>query len=662
MSTKTDLLKQHATLIKNEVGDGMNTANRVGGAILEAAQILESQDTAISEEETRAKKVEKTLSDEAEKQETRINETRSNVKPLVYTSSHAEWGNDYVIPRIIYFKNIAQGVIYRIDADSKVTFDTDHRFYVKHSDNTLELLTGTDGSAILPTDLVLLSYAPTTGFNGGALYISYINATTQKAKKKNEILVPLVGYEAVSSSSGDFVDTGNANPLQKIYRTTSRYITAQDEVSIRLTIGKSNITVRVFEYNENFNMVRYGDFEPISTAWLTKELSSETKYIKCILKKPDLDAIDEINIELLGNDLKEVFNKRPSDNGYQRICVRVNLTNPNACDASTNAVQDAENYGVDYGVICLPPTYKAEGEPTRLIIYCHGAAVNYAADVTRFNTQDLEPEYWLANGYAVMDIEGNPYNNEDEHFGIPQAMECYLAAYKWVINHYNIKRDGVFLGGRSMGGLMTFLLCKDSCPIPVIAACPNVPAAGLIWSWEYMSAQRRAFCAQHMGFVGTAPAWTSNSPMSLEEWNYLKANGLIALKNSIMSMVVDCPSVDEIFANDNNISKSSTSNSPLLTKLESCHMRVKCPVKQFYVMDDATVTPNQCCISIDKMLKNAGMAAEFRLFSDGGGHHYDTQNSHLRTNITTIYGEQLNNIPVVYVEMLQFWRRYEQLN
>ena len=96
--------------------------------------------------------------------------------------------------------------------------------------------------------------------------------------------------------------------------------------------------------------------------------------------------------------------------------------------------------------------------------------------MTRFNAQDLEPDYWLAEGYAVMDVEGNPYNNVDEHCQMPQAMDCYVAAYKWAIEHYNLCRDGVFLGGRSMGGGMTISLLRRQCPIPVIAACPNAAA------------------------------------------------------------------------------------------------------------------------------------------------------------------------------------------
>ena len=49
MSQQTDLLKIHANQIKNEVADGANTASRVGGAILEAANLIETHDTQVKE-------------------------------------------------------------------------------------------------------------------------------------------------------------------------------------------------------------------------------------------------------------------------------------------------------------------------------------------------------------------------------------------------------------------------------------------------------------------------------------------------------------------------------------------------------------------------------------------------------------------------------------
>ena len=42
-------------------------------------------------------------------------------------------------------------------------------------------------------------------------------------------------------------------------------------------------------------------------------------------------------------------------------------------------------------------------------------------------------------------------------------------------------------------------------------------------------------------------------------------------------------------------------------------------------------------------------------------HHCDLTNPRFRAETyVTRYGETLTNVPMFYIEMLQFWRRYEQ--
>ena len=59
------------------------------------------------------------------------------------------------------------------------------------------------------------------------------------------------------------------------------------------------------------------------------------------------------------------------------------------------------------------------------------------------------------------------------------------------------------------------------------------------------------------------------------------------------------------------------------------------------------------------MMLNAAQIVEMRYFLTGG-HHFELTSPYLLASHTTIYGETLTNVPVVYVEMLAFWRRYEQ--
>lgn len=460
---------------------------------------------------------------------------------------------------------------------------------------------------------------------------------------------------------------GSFNSYGKLSLCTPRYIrvsTGQIAISV-----EKDCYISIRKYDSNYNIIRDDSTEePVSVtaeSGITYNISSNVAYIKLNILS---DTTWSVNvplqiISLQGTICREwdVFNERPSDSGYQRIIVHPNVTNPTCCDEETQQVQDSEDLLTDYGLIALPEQYKNTGEPTRMIIYCHGAAVNYSDGVTRFNSVDLEPDYWLAEGYAVMDVEGNPFNNTDEHICIPQTMDCYVAAYQWAIEHYNIRRDGIFLGGRSMGGENTFNLMRRECPIPVIAACPNSPAPDL--SFGYSNKARKEFCALHMGFiVPDGFSWTDGY-LTAEEKQVLKDNWDKYIKCCPeLSACVDLPDKDTLL--DNNVGE------PVVALWSTLHMWAKCPVKLFGCNQDPSCVPRYTTSLLYRMLINSGQITECRLFNSykdysGTGttaHHYDTQDPALRTTWTTRYGVVMQNVPIVYIEMLQFWRRYEQLN
>lgn len=39
------------------------------------------------------------------------------------------------------------------------------------------------------------------------------------------------------------------------------------------------------------------------------------------------------------------------------------------------------------------------------------------------------------------------------HLGNPMVLQCYRKGFEYVQRHFNIKRDGIFVIGASMGGL-----------------------------------------------------------------------------------------------------------------------------------------------------------------------------------------------------------------
>lgn len=433
------------------------------------------------------------------------------------------------------------------------------------------------------------------------------------------------------------------NFYERQYYRTPRYMAVTDS-SVEVSV-QSDCDVRVCQYNADFGFVKIIDFTPVKAdEGKVFNLDASCRYIRLVFRKSSsLPAFEKPDVFLKNVQQKEYFAPRPDDEGYQKILAHIEV--------------DGEILP-DYGVVCLPETYSNMGEPTRLIIFCHGAAVNYPSSVSRFVASDINPEYWLKEGYAIMDIEGNPFDNTNEHFYIPQAIQCYKAAYDWVTTTYNIRTDGVFLGGRSMGGGMCFEILRSD--IPVISACPVVPACNQLWYWNYASADRKTFCSEKMGFTGTQPAWTSSKKLTDAEYDYLYANFDKMLACSpFWSGIENLPSKDELFS-VGRVSANVAYDEAEANLYSTLKFKAKAPVKIFTCYEDTTVPYQRNAQLMYNMMKNAGMECELSLVHTDAAtpHRYEQQDSNANITVTTRYGETLS-APWVYVDMLEFWRKYE---
>ena len=433
------------------------------------------------------------------------------------------------------------------------------------------------------------------------------------------------------------------NFYERQYYRTPRYMRVTDS-AVDVAV-QEDCDVRVCQYDPDYKFIKIIDFTPVKASEAkTFALASTCEYIRLVFRKdsslPNF-ALPEVAVSNV--EEKEYFELRSSDEGYQKILAHIEV--------------DGEILP-DYGVVCLPEPYSNVGEPTRLIIFCHGAAVNYPSSVSRFVDSDINPEYWLKEGYAIMDIEGNPFDNTNEHFYIPQAIQCYKAAYDWVTTTYNIRTDGVFLGGRSMGGGMCFEILRSD--IPVIAACPVVPACNQLWYWNYANAERKTFCSEKMGFTGTQPAWTSNKKLTDEEYDYLYANFDKMLACSpFWSGIENLPSKDELFS-VGRVSANAAYDEAEANLYSTLKFRAKAPVKIFTCYEDTTVPYRRNAELMYNMMVNAGMECELSLVHTDAAtpHRYEQQDSNANITVTTRYGETLS-APWVYVDMVEFWRRYE---
>ena len=155
-----------------------------------------------------------------------------------------------------------------------------------------------------------------------------------------------------------------------------------------------------------------------------------------------------------------------------RFSISVNCHLPDE-NAITTKLQDFEMLYDDYGFIMLPDNYTDTGTPTRLVISCHGAGGTVTTDDSQIEHQALT-QYLVANGYAVMDVNGLPFDYARKYdidirnnIGSPIALRCYVKAYFYCMEHFNLKPE-VFVHGGSMGGISSTNLVLSGC-IPVIA-------------------------------------------------------------------------------------------------------------------------------------------------------------------------------------------------
>ena len=143
-------------------------------------------------------------------------------------------------------------------------------------------------------------------------------------------------------------------------------------------------------------------------------------------------------------------------------------------------------------MLLLPSNYDENGEPSRLIIDCHG----FTGSAEKLKTAYKHLQYWAHNGYAILEVDGGGSASGYCSMGNPGAVNGNVSAYEYVVSHYNIKTDGVFVKGGSMGGIVSEnLVCSGR--IPVIGHINECPAMSLYrqvysYGWDPSNVKRVA--------------------------------------------------------------------------------------------------------------------------------------------------------------------------
>lgn len=238
----------------------------------------------------------------------------------------------------------------------------------------------------------------------------------------------------------------------------------------------------------------------------------------------DNDAVlpERLMIEGIWGTEIDRYEPIPADEGFQNLAFPVNICDiPNPSGLSINPINARS---LNYGVLHLPESYSPIGEGTPLILYLHGAAERYNINSVRFGENVRYSPEWSAAGYAQMDVDMIPslygYNGTGSS-GTGDDTACVYAAYQWVIEHYNIRRDGVYLFGRSRGGqaVLSILARYNPDKMPVVCALSNSGANSMILYSLFRSKLSLWWSAfvKSMGMTNLNPPTFDSTKVAIEQ-------------------------------------------------------------------------------------------------------------------------------------------------
>ena len=142
-------------------------------------------------------------------------------------------------------------------------------------------------------------------------------------------------------------------------------------------------------------------------------------------------------------------NPIPGFKEREYIYFKVKFNNFRDVSSSTeNKVQDREEIEECECVLTLPDNYTDDGEPTPLILACHGAGSNVVESQNRIGGLN-QVNMAIDAGYAALDVAGSRKNGLS--MGCPEHVFALYKAYKYAIKHYNLT-ERVLVAGASMGG------------------------------------------------------------------------------------------------------------------------------------------------------------------------------------------------------------------
>jgi len=171
----------------------------------------------------------------------------------------------------------------------------------------------------------------------------------------------------------------------------------------------------------------------------------------------------------------------------------------------------------------LPPGYESYVEgapPIPLVMAYHG----YGASANSVALLSEVDDECYARGWAYF----APTGMDDQLFGSPLCLQNVTAALNWMLDHFNIDRERIYLVGFSMGGgIVTNYAARHRDPEGTMFAALGIVSGTFDWtmSWKLGDSTLKTLMQSPYNFSGPASS-------STYKFGYQQASGLFYTYNS----------------------------------------------------------------------------------------------------------------------------------
>lgn len=387
---------------------------------------------------------------------------------------------------------------------------------------------------------------------------------------------------------------------------------------------------------------------------------STTPSITNTATESDLDVSDEDRnvIMRLSNGhikTKKFDSSKVLQNGflpYQRrtyFAQSVNTFNYLTTDfvAETINSYDEPVYYNDNVVLYLPTSYSADGNPTKLIIYCkHGAStIEPSSDDILTGSMGRIFRYMLHLGYGILAADGVPNGWAaakklgERVVGNYVAVESATRAFEYVKEKYNVDHDNVFIFGYSQGGHYAQNVIDNS-NIPIAAAAELSPVCSMRYhQWDLNASGTvdgvsfTKLARLNIARIFDFSAVSNDTELLALEYDATKTVGYDPWNRNVENMFTEFErNSSDLWVLPNSIS------------LDDITMKkhIRCPLKIWAANNDNALGVDVMKVFV-KAIKNSGQAADLQLYTSGA-HSIPTSQSSIGT--FTENGDTCNLYPI----------------